>query len=282
MRKKSLNFHTPAKCCTVKYQDLDYAVNLKLICALQLEQDSPIFYSKIDPKSAFRIVPCKPDQFRLLLMKLAHPITGEVVYLVDKNLSFGASISCKLFQTFSDSLQHLAQYLIGHPNSTVNYLDDFLFISESEETCNAMVRTFLLLCERIGCPVSLEKTEWASKIIIFLGILIDGERKTLAVPQAKRIKALNLINWALSKKCVTIHFIQKLTGTLNFINKAIVPGRAFTRKMYLKLRLCDREGNKLKQYHHVRLDQDFLNDCAAWKIFLEDQNAGKLSRPFID
>ena len=71
---------------------------------------------------------------------------------------------------------------------------------------------------------------------------MNGMTHTLSVPVEKRVKAVNLLQYALSKKKVTIHFIQKLTGTLNFMNRAIVPGRAFTRGMYRKLTLKDNKG----------------------------------------
>ena len=88
----------------------------------------------------------------------------------------------------------------------------------------------------------MEKTEWTSSVMVFLGILINGKTHTLSIPENKRLKALDLINYALMKKKVTIKFVQKLTGTLNFINRAIVPRRAFTKGMYDKLRLKDKEG----------------------------------------
>ena len=60
-----------------------------------------------------------------------------------------------------------------------------------------------------------------------------------------------------------------MTGILNFINKVVVPGRTFTRRMYSKLTLCGTSGIKLKQHHHVRLDSEFVSDCHMWLSFLE-------------
>ena len=59
------------------------------------------------------------------------------------------------------------------------------------------------------------------------------------------------------KRTITIRRLQSLTGTLNFLCKAIIPGRVFTKLMYNKLKLVDKLGNKLKQYHHVTLDHQF-------------------------
>ena len=117
---------------------------------------------------------------------------------------------------------------------------------------------------------------------MFLGILLNGEQFTLSVPMEKRIKAINLIQHAIDKKKVIIHFIQKLTGTLNFLNKAIVPGCAFTKGMYKKLSLRDSKGKLLKKYHQVRLSKDFIQDCTVWLKFLLDEENTKLCRPFVD
>ena len=79
----------------------------------------------------------------------------------------------------------------------------------------------------------MEKTEFGSIIMIFLGILLDGEKPSLSIPEDKRQKALNQLISIINKKKATIKEIQCLTGLLNFLNKAIIPGRAFTRRMYL-------------------------------------------------
>ena len=163
-----------------------------------------------------------------------------------------------------------------------NYLDDFLFISLTIDVCNRMIDNFLMVCMDIGCPVSQEKTERATEIITFLGMLLDGKNKRISIPLDKIDKALSLLTMIVHKRTVTIKTIQKVTGTLNFLNRAIVPGRAFTRMMYTKLKLTNREGQPLKQYHHVSLDQEFKRDCATWITFLNNADSARLCRTFVD
>ena len=71
-------------------------------------------------------------------------------------------------------------------------------------------------------------------------------------------------------------------GMLNFICKAVVPGRLFTRAMYDKLKVKDKAGNRLKQYHHVNLGASFIRDCAMWESFLENSDKSVICRPMID
>ena len=88
--------------------------------------------------------------------------------------------------------------------------------------------------EAIRFPVSLEKTEWGASWQIFLGMLIDAYNQIVGIPKEKVAKALSQINYFLTKKNkkVTVLEVQQLCGTLNFISRAIVPGRAFTRRLY--------------------------------------------------
>ena len=268
--------------CSVRYKDLDYAVKVSLRLQ-RLNKVHQLFYAKTDLTSAFRILPVRKDQLCWLLLKATHPINGITYFFADKNLPFGASSSCRLFQNFSDSLKHLIEAFTNSKWQTTNYLDDFLFTEISEQRCNRLVNRFIELCHEINCPLSAEKTEWASKKLIFLGILLDGENSVLAIPTAKRDQALSLIRNTIAKRKIKIKNIQKLTGTLNFLNRAMITGRAFMRRMYSKLTDL-KNGMKvvLKDYHHVTLDAEFLYDCKMWELFLSRSDQVVLCRPFMD
>ena len=112
-----------------------------------------------------------------------------------------------------------------------HYLDEFLFIALQLAVCNSMIQTFLQLCDQLCIPVSIEKTEWASELTIFLGILLDGRHLVLVVPEEKRRMAISLLEEMCSKKKSKVKDLQHLCGYLNFICKAVFPGRTFVRRM---------------------------------------------------
>ena len=215
-----------------------------------------LVFGKTDCSNAFHLVPILVAQCYLLVMMCIHPETGEKWFFIDKCLPFGSSRSCAIFQEFSDALVYIAKMKIRAEKIArnpvlSNYLDDFLFIALKMSVCSTMLKEFLSLCRTIGCPISEEKTETSTEIIVFLGMLLNGRLHVVSVPQDKVIKALNLIQEVIELKKVTIKTIQQLTGTLNFLNRAIVPGRAFTRNMYTKLKITNSKGRPLKQHHHV-------------------------------
>ena len=278
--RNSVNYMTPNDICSVKYRDIDHAIrnSLRLIAALNLDTTG-VFYSRTDVASAFRVLPLNRRSWSLLVMKARNPATQQMMYFSDKVVPFGGSRSCALFQSFSDCLQHIAEHLCGVRYRITNYLDDFLIIGQTDRICNNLVSRFLQFCREINCPISVEKTEYASQQILFLGILLDGHRQVLAIPEEKRIKAVNTLNWLLSKNSLQVRSLQSLTGLLNFLNRAMVPGRAFTRRMYAK---CSNIQLNRKPYHHVKINRELKFDCRMWLFFLDHHRQQALCRPFVD
>lgn len=108
------------------------------------------------------------------------------------------------------------------------YLHDFLFCNSTIARCNSNLETFPSICVRINFPVSEDKTVYATQPIEFLGMLLDALRRILLIPVDKRDKALIQIDRILRAKKIKMHDLQRLTGLLNFLCRAVVPGRAFT------------------------------------------------------
>ena len=258
---KSLNHHTLRDICSVHYNDIDYAVKT----SFKWKGKNGVYNAKTDLKSAFRILGLNISSFRWLVMRAQHPCTGQWYYFIDKCLPFGASISCSHFQRFSNALKHIFEYQVGKTMVVTNYRDDFLFVSPTRAGCNALVRKFVLLCKHLGVPVAEEKTEWVShnQKMIFLGLLLDGRNFVITIPEQKRVKALNWLRMINANRKAKVKDLEKLTGLLNFLNRALFAGRAFTRHMYAKYSKITGD-KKLKSYHHVTLDKEFKEDCRVW------------------
>ena len=266
--KLSVNANTDPKACSVSYPDFTDAIRL---C---IKTGKSCRLAKSDMTSAFRNLGMSKLDFCLLIMKAKDPKTGIFKYFVDKCLPFGASISCAHFQTFSNAVAHIVRAKTG--KDLINYLDDYFFTVLMKLLCNSQVQTFLDICKLIKFPVSLEKTFWATTQLVFLGLLIDTVLQTVSLPKEKIDKANELITKALMKKKITLHDSQKICGLLNFMGRAIVPGRSFTRRLY-----ASTVGKtNLKPHHHIRITQSMRLDLQTWKQFLAHQAA--FSRLFMD
>ena len=110
----------------------------------------------------------------------------------------------------------------------------------------------------------------------------------MIVPEEKCLKVTNMLKTLRDRKKATVRELQELCGYLNFLNKTVVPGRTFTRRMYAKFgsfiemetfgsrkHFCKMAKSKLKQHHHVKLDLEFKMDCSVWIQFLESETCDK-------
>ena len=265
----SVNANTPVDLCSVKYPDFNNAIQL---C---LREGRGCKIAKSDMKSAFRNLGIKRDHWRFLIMKAVSPLDGRTYYFVDKCLPFGASISCSHFQRLSNAVRHIVQFRTK--KSLVNYLDDYMFADMLNLLCNNQVRTFLQVCDEIAFPVSLEKTFWSTTKLVFLGLLIDTINQCVCIPVDKISKAVDLIESVLLKKSgkATLNQLQKICGFLNFLGCCVIPGRAFTRRLYAYT-----ANDKLKPHHHIRINAEMKADLRMWLTFL--QHPSVFCRPFLD
>ena len=277
-KSTSVNANTDKTLCTTHYPDFSEAIALVCEC---IESADSCFIGKSDAKSAFRNLGILPKFWRYLIMKARNPEDNCWYYFVDKCLPFGASISCAHFQRVSDALAHVVKFRTK--SNLVNYLDDFLFAAILRHLCNAQIQIFLDICNSIGLPISIEKTFWSEPVMNFLGFLIDTMKRIVAVPAEKIAKAMKILDEVIgkesrpqSKRRMTILQLEKICGFLNFLSRAVVPGRAFTRRLYSQL-----QGSQhLKQHHHIKITNEMLFDLKMWKKFLLHTSA--FYRPFLD
>ena len=78
-------------------------------------------------------------------MKARCPDDDIWYFFIDKCLPFGASISCAIFQRWSNALAHLLNYELRFESlerGITNYLDDFLNIALSQLQCDNMTLRF--------------------------------------------------------------------------------------------------------------------------------------------
>ena len=267
--KSSVNANTPAELCKVNYVDFDEAIKM---CIDQMSSSGICYLSKSDTLSAFRNLGLCPSSWNWLVMKARSPLDNKMYYFVDKCLPFGSSISCALFQEVSDAVAFIVRFRTRRP--LVNYLDNYLFVAALKVLCNQQLNEFLHVCAVINQPISKEKTITACTQLTFLGFLVDGKNCLVLVPVEKVHKANELISEFLTKKKTTIRRLQQLCGFLNFLCRAVVPGGAFTRRLYSKI------SPKLKPHHHINSNAEMKMDLRVRNTFLA--NPSVFSRPFAD
>ena len=124
----------------------------------------------------------------------------------------------------------------------------------------------MAMCESFGVPIASEKTEGPVPTITFLGLEIDAAALQVRVPRDKAVSLQSLLSRFAAKQKVTLRELQSLIGSLNFVCRAIAPGRAFLR------RLVDLTRGVRHPHHRIRLASGAKADLEAWSLFLASFN----------
>ena len=131
-----------------------------------------------------------------------------------------------------------------------------------------------------GCPDIVSLTEKFLMARNFFRIFTEnnpvmGYSKTFFIPEAKglkqKVQALcEHIHQSLSKKKITLRSVQSLVGSLNFVCRAISPGRAFMGRLIALTRRLT------KPHHRVRFTTGARLDLLMVLRFLADFNGVEL------
>ena len=249
----SVNDHIAKSSKSVQYQTVDDAV-----CSVYRVGRS-CWMAKTDIQSAYRIVPVHPEDYRLLGM------TWKGKFYYDKCLPMGCASACAIFQRFSGALKQAA-IDTSSCQEVVHVLDDFLFLSSSEEACSVQLDEFLGMCASLGVPMSPEKTEKPARVMVFLGIEIDTVGRELRLPLQKVRDCQEVIQSFLCRAKATLREFQSLVGKLQFACCVLVPGRAFLR------RLIDRTIGIVSPFHNIRVTAECKEDLRVWLSVLREYN----------
>ena len=136
---------------------------------------------------------------------------------VDTVLPFGIQSAPKIFSAVADAAQWIL--VKAGLKYMLHYLDDFIFIAESQEVTELQKGRLVALCSQLGIPLKLSKLEGLAIWLVFLGIEVDTCTMQLRLPEDK-LKRLKLsLDQALGKKALTKHNFQSLWVCSNMPQK---------------------------------------------------------------
>ena len=260
-KQHSVNDLIPPENSNVQYESIDNITTL----LNQFGQDS--LMAKTDIKDAFRIIPIHPDDYKFL------GFSWHGSYYYDKCLPMGASSSCKIFESLSQSLQWV-MYSKFNVGGMSHMLDDFFFIGpKNSNKCLQDIKQFISICEECGIPIKMEKTHFPTSVLTIYGIEVDSNALECRLPQAKLDKIRTKLQEVKYRKKITLKELQSLIGLLNYACLVVVPGRAFLR------RIIDLTCGVSNPSHFVRFNCETRADLQMWSFFIEHYNGRSVILP---
>lgn len=91
---------------------------------------------------------------------------------------------------------------------------------------------FKQVAQELGVPLAEDKSVGPTNNLVFVGLEIDTVAIMVRVPVYKRVELVSLLQKFIDRKSITLKQLQSMLGKLNFVTKAITPGRAFVRRIH--------------------------------------------------
>jgi hypothetical protein len=213
------------------------------------------YLAKIDLHEAYRSIPLHKSCFNQTGLKWHFKGQPHPTFMFDLRLPFGATKSCKIFQTLTDAIVRM---LARQNITTIGYIDDFLLICDNLEQCTQALKTIIELVHGLGLSVNWQKVAGPSRVVTFLGVEVNCNNRTLSLPQVKLDATRTLIHSWLGKKKATKKDLQRIIGKLNWCCRVIIGGRTFTRNL---INLIARVN---MPHHFIRLGTAAREDLKWW------------------
>ena len=262
-RGSSVNDGIDADQFRMSYTTIDEAV--RLIFALG---GRGALLSKVDIRAAFKLIPVRPDQRRLLGFRW----NGQ--YFYQTAISFGSRSSPRIFNDFADCLEALFQKRAGRA-VVRKYLDDFWFVcpGHAPEDATRAYEGMHQICAEIGVPLAAEKCAAPATTMTLLGLQLDTDKLTIALPGGKLQALQSTLRHLLNRNKCRKRDLQSLVGKLVHAARCVPAGRAFSR------RLTELANTAAGPLHWLRLTAEAQADMRWWAAFLPSWNG---SAPLLD
>ena len=215
--------------------------------------------AKVDLSDAYRLVPINQMDWKYLGIKVA----GK--FYIDRMLPMGAASSCQIFQRISDALKEMLLDQCKAKISVFNYLDDFLFVAPTENSCEEALTAFETLCGKLKIPIATHKTVHATQQITFLGLGINAEHCTLYIPEEKRKRVKSKLRTFLEEKAPRVKNWQSMTGSLCHLSQVVAAGRIFLSSMYS----CLTGILAGKRHSRRKITSEVRQDISVWLYLLD-------------
>ena len=242
---ESINDIIPKDQFSLAYSSVDHAIKLISIAG------RGAWLAKADIVDAFKVIPLHPSQWHLFCIRWRDKFYFSV------RLTFGCRSSPSLFNNLSEALCWILLNEDKLP-FVLHLLDDFLLIDfpspEPSNVLDRLTRTF----NRLGVPLSEEKTIGPSQRLEFLGIILDSNRMQASLPLDKLNRIRESLNLFLEKPSLSKRELLSLLGHLNFAMRIIPQGRSFISRL---LELAKSVENLSDV---VRLDEGCRSDIKFW------------------
>jgi hypothetical protein len=206
---------------------------------------------KRDLRRAYRQLVIDPGDIHLMGYKWK----GHIYF--DRVLTMGLRSAAYICMRTTSAIRFICQ---KNGIQILNYLDD-LAGCEEEHYCNFAFDFLGKLLQDCGIEESVDKACPPSTRMIFIGILFDTQKLTIAIDENRLTEIRLLVECWMHKMMASKKELQSLLGKLNFVAQCVKPGRIFISRLLNWLREISDKGS-------FCIPLDLKLDLLWWNTFL--------------
>ena len=211
---------------------------------------------KLDLKDAYRHVVVEQGDARLL--GYFWPGLG---YLHETQLSFGGRSAPFIFNLFAEGFEWI---LRSFGVECDHYLDDSFGWVEGRARTEYVLDFVSRVASMLGLRTAPHKT-LAGDVLEILGVTIDVSRGIAYISEEKRRRILEQLRGV--RRSTDMVEIQSLAGSLVFVTRVCLVGRAFLRRVFDQIRVC-RDNPFIRR----RVSQGARRELDWWDLTLTGRN----------
>ena len=219
-------------------------------CAARRQQGlAGMWMAKRDIRQAYRNVPVRPEDWKVAGLK----VDGK--FFLDTALNFGTRSSPDKFLELSDAVEWVMQRWGVH---CFHYIDDFIFVGDSEAEVAEQIARFEAVCKAFGLPIKQEKDVGPAQCITVLGVQYDLRAGAVRMPerQTSRIRAACV---GMLAKQPTPGEVDTLVGVMVWAGQCMPAAAPFVTR--LRAAAIRARGSKVRT---MRISQAVRQDLAWW------------------
>ena len=209
---------------------------------------------KVDVSRAFHHVKVDPGDYDLLRLQ------WRGTY-VDTCLPFGMCHGSQIFQGLSDAVRFIMQKE-GH--CLIDSIEDYIGVSILDIVFKSF-QCLVKLVQKLGLTIIEKKLISPITKVVCLGVLIDTEKDSMAIPDDKLAQINEMATQWLDKRTCTKRQLQSILGLLLYIHKCVKPTPVFLNRMLELLRSSHGK-------HIISLTSEFNRDLHWFAKFLTSCN----------
>ncbi|MGH7238572.1 MAG: reverse transcriptase domain-containing protein, partial [Candidatus Saccharimonadales bacterium] len=257
---RSINSFTKDWPCTLTR----FAVAIKTVCKLGKD----CMMSKLDIKSAYRLIPIRPNDWPLLGLK------WKQSFYFHTSLPFGLKSSCNIWERYATAAQWIVRNKLNIQDLD-HYVDDYFLAAASYPVCKRQLDGIIEIFQQLGMIIATDKTVEPTTRLVYLGITIDSNEMAISLGPDKITAIMELLDeWTDCDTC-SMKQLQSVIGTLQWAANVVTHGRTFIQ------RLRDLEHKYIHLDNHtdesaIIINDESREDVEWWRTFIRQWNGVSL------